>query len=554
MSTLPRAVWLLADGLPQELIRAYAASRPDSYLAALWREKRVRPLLPLAPNCQTPPSLFTIWSGTEPAVHGLTGYDCPAEQGGDPAAMEGAFEAWPRHIPLVWDLYAGQGRTVRTCAVPFLDPGRLGAELLSATRVFPREAVGPAMLAHGDRLELPHLGLSLVASLQSGRASLADATGAVVWQGTTQHHSPLPLQVPSGPHAGETHQALCLRPCTVDGQLRLAFLGYHPIAVCGSAAGARRASGQGRPYVAANPGKLYASGALGRRIDQGGDSRAEVLLLELMHELHASFAADITWAVEAGDADLTVGYYPVIDLLAHQLLKHAHGPSGQLDGPLAGLLLDAVDWLDGLVADLARRLPRDARFIVNSDHGMSAIRWDLHPNRYFHERGWLAFDDARRIDARRSTVFLHPAENGLLLFHRERMREAGLTPEAVVAALSAQVRTAGLDGLGSIEGTAARVGPDWLAHHYLVCPPGARPRADAGPALVAPSAKGGDHTVCTDDPWLRGTVADAGPMPWLAPGPQPLALSELMPTLLGSKPCPGQLQAGAAVHSSMGTT
>ena len=83
---LPRLVWFLVDGLPHELVRAYSNARPDSKLADMHAQQRTAPLTPLTPNCQTPPSLFTIWSGRGPQEHELLGYDVPVAVDGNPTA------------------------------------------------------------------------------------------------------------------------------------------------------------------------------------------------------------------------------------------------------------------------------------------------------------------------------------------------------------------------------------------------------------------------------------------------------------------------------------
>lgn len=531
--TLPRLVWFLVDGLSHELVRAYSAARPGSRLAALWAQQRTRPLEPLAPNCQTPPSLFTIWSGCAPQEHGLLGYDVPTAANGDPTAFVDGFQAWPRSVDMVWDLYARQHRTIRTCAVPFVQPERLAPWLLSATDVFRPPLQAAAVLGDGETLSPGPLGLTLRVEAGDGKIVLRDADGRERWRCALGSGQPeVALHLP-GTGAGETHFAVCLRGALIEGDPKLICLGYHPVLVHGACAGARRRLGQTRPYVVANPGKLYAGGALGKRLDQGGQGLAERLLISLMRDVHGSFAADTLWAIETGDSDLVVGYYPVIDLLSHQLLRYVLGQDKQADGPLAWAFFEVMDWVDALIAELADRIGPGVRLIVNSDHGMLPIEWDISPNVFFAERGWLSCEADGKIDPHRSAVFFHPAENGLLVFHQERLREWGLTPDMAIEALKSAVAAAGLPGLEAISGVPASLGPQWQAHLYLQSPPGARPRAAVQGSLVNRSAKGGDHTVYSSQSWLRGTLIDAGVDPWLAPGTDGLELRQLLPLVIG---------------------
>lgn len=533
--TLPRIVWLLADGLPNELVRAYCAARPGSTLARLHAQRRIVPLTPLAPNCQTPPSLFTIWSAREAAEHGLLGYDVPHSIDGDPCAYVNGFQSWPRETGLVWDLYASRQRTIRTCAVPFVDAERLSPYLLSATDVFRKPLAQARVLADGDVLSVSSLALRVEAS--HTEIVLRDPDGHEHWRCglAPDSHPATPLSLPRNTQ-GDSHLGMRLRGAWIDGSPRLVSLGYCPMFVHGAQAHVRKEQGSADPYVIANPGKLYAGAALGRRLDQGGQGHAERLLVSLMRDVHDSFSADIRHAVKDNDADLVVGYYPVIDLLSHQLLRYAVNREARFDGPLAEAFIDVVDWLDCLIGELAGLIDPQARFIINSDHGMLPIEWDVCPNVFFASRGWLVCRADGRIDPHRSAAFLHPAENGLLVFHRERLSALGLTPDALIEALAVAVAESGLRALGTITGVPAPLGSAWQTDRYLRVPDGARMRAVPVGELVKPSPKGGDHTVYGEQAWLRGTAIDAGTQRWLAPWVSELALAQLMPLVTTASP------------------
>lgn len=526
----PRVVWVLLDGLPHELVRAYVRARPASGIAGMWSAERTRPLAPLSPNCQTPPSLFTIWSGRGPADHRMLGYHVPTAFRQGRAHYVDAFEHWPRDLPLVWDMYAANGQRVRTCAVPFVQPERLAPWLLSATHVFGPAVAAPAVLGNGDTLRLAS-GAQLQVSVR-GRELALHQGARCLWAVPAAGPSAQACAAVSIDLPGETHRRMLLRAASIDGATRILCLGYHAVQVTGAGAGARRAAGEDSPYVAGNPGKLYKEGRLGRRADEGGDGQAEHLLLRLMQDVHASFAADALWAVAQDDADLVVAYNPVIDLLGHQVLRQALDGDALAPASAAGVvLMQAMGLVDRFIQDLQRRLPPDAYLVINSDHGMSPIAWDLHPNTSFARRGLLALDGDGQIATESSAAFYHPAENGLLVTHPERLARRGLSAQGVLAPLNEELARAGLPALQLARGVPSPVSGEWCGDQYLHAPRGVRLCADVDKPLLQESRKGGDHTTWGADPWLQGVLMWSGPdlFPTTA---GPLALEALLPAIL----------------------
>lgn len=512
-TSLPKIVWLLVDGLSFNLLDEFVKVRPEGALGRSSRQGRIRPLMPLRPNCQTPPSLFTIWSGTGPEQHGMTGYDVPRRAGDDPTTFVDGFQAWPRDVLMVWDRYAQQGHTIRTCGVPFLQPDRLGDRLLSATDVFRPSLLQLSVLRDGDRLIQPTLGLDYLVRADKQGIRLDGNNSSLI----VALNESVAIPLAGLPDEGEdTHRTVSVRAAEIDGETRLVSLGYGPVLVHGVDAACRKQAGLSVPYVVSNPGKLYAAGLLGLRDCDGGDGNAERLLLALMREVHRSFVDDFRWALRAGGADLLVSYYPVIDLLSHQLLRQVLDGLGNLraEGAAADVMREALTWFDDFVAEIMAATESDVKFIVHSDHGMTPIHWDVRPNRFFVERGWLAIQNGGAFDLDHSLVFLHPAENGLLVFHRKRMAAAGLAEEDIVGALTAYVDALGMSsGFGLVAGPAAALGDDWRSDRYLQPPHGMRLRADVAGPVVERSKKGGDHTAASDDPWLRGVLLEASHVP-----------------------------------------
>lgn len=539
MSACKGLFWLLVDGLSHTLWQQLAPRLPV-------RIDCVVPLEPLSPNCQTPPSLFSIWSGLDASAHGLTGYEIPDPQAGDPLAVADAFGRWPRTTAMVWDRWAAAGGRIRASAVPFVQPARLAGALLSHTEVYAPLVSAPAVLAPGEVLSVPALRLACRLSVSAdGRAMVLHEVpmggDLRIPFGSTAHvalSAALPAAV-----AGDTNRAVAVRAALVEGEPRLCFLGFQPVFVHGRDAALRRLALRHRACSVGNPARLHAAGALGRHVDQGGDGAAELLLLDLLDVMHRSFLDDILWSLRAGEAELIVGYYPVIDLVSHQLLRHLQPSATATPAQLA--VADAIRarlarWLFELFDGCAALLAPGCRFVAHSDHGMQPLTHDLAPNRCFAQRGWLALDDAGQIDPARSMVFYHPAENGWLALHPARMASAGVTAQALVEALDASLPPELAKGFRLIEGPVVELDGGWRSPWYLQPPTASRLLKSPRLPFAAPSRKGGDHTCWSDAPWLKGVLLEPAWQSGAAPWRTPLTLMDLAPALMAHLARPAQ--------------
>ena len=98
--------WVVWDGAPEWIVRSLADSGDLPVLARLRREGIHAGLPATAPNCQTPTGLATLFTGTEPPEHGVTGFWVP----GGPSGLKGqrrAFDPGVLRRPPVWDLVPG---------------------------------------------------------------------------------------------------------------------------------------------------------------------------------------------------------------------------------------------------------------------------------------------------------------------------------------------------------------------------------------------------------------------------------------------------------------
>ncbi|ATV18220.1 alkaline phosphatase family protein [Pseudomonas syringae] len=497
-------IWLLIDGLSWELLSRYRArTAGGASLQGGSGRWPCYPLLPLSPNCQTPPSLFSIFSGTQVSTHGLTGYLMPAPAPHDLLAVTDAFHAWPRHIDMVWDEWARDDITFRLCAVPFVQAQRLGDSMVGQSSVYQGFSRRPELMEGGDCLHVEALGVKGWLNPQEG-GMLLDCSEVKAplscWLplGRTVH-----LQV-EGP--GNVCKAIALRTVLIEGRMAVVSFGYQEVQALGYQADAHRA------YIANDLTGLYRAGQLGKRLDDGGQGAAEWVLLELMREMHESFCNDIVGAVAARDAQRVIGYYPVVDLLSHHLLKY-------LDPSWASPLMQQVGqqvfdellgWVDELIVRCIAAAGAPARCVAHSDHGMAPVHHDLYPNTFFERCGWLGYDLEGLPDMQKSSVIFHPADNGLLLFNKERLALSGQTPLSVTEAWRQSLTEPFREGWAMFEHSSEQsFGSGWTGSSYWQAPRGARLLAARSEHTARPSRKGGDHTVCATDPWLRGVLLDA---------------------------------------------
>ncbi|MCF5803892.1 MULTISPECIES: alkaline phosphatase family protein [Pseudomonas syringae group] len=495
-------IWLLIDGLSWELVNRFRSTNTVQDCSTQWP---FYPLMPLSPNCQTPPSLFSIFSGTQVSEHGLTGYLIPAPVAQDPLAMVNAFQVWPRNIDMVWDEWAREGISFRLCAVPFVQPDRLGVALVGQSSVYQGVSAPPELIESCGYLRIEALGVV-------ARLSLCEDGAVLDWPedverapcrlplGSTVH---LPLQ---GNKPGNVCHAIALRAVTVDGRICVVSFGYQEVQALDLQCDTDKA------YVARDLTLMYRTGQLGRRLDEGGHGAAEWLLLELMREMHESFSNDIVGAVRAGDAQRVVGYYPVVDLLSHHLLKYlAPDWANDLMQEVGRQLFDEVSgWVYELIVRCVDAAGCKVRCVAHSDHGMTPVHHDLYPNAFFEQQGWLVYDSAGLPDMQQSAAVFHPADNGLLLFHRERLGLSGNDPGSVTEAWRQSLAEPFRREWAMVEWPSGQCFHDgWTGSCYWQAPRGARLVAARSEHCARLSRKGGDHTVCATDPWLRGVLLDA---------------------------------------------
>ena len=477
---LPRLLWMLIDGFPHWLLDRYArdprrrAAIPA--LAGVLDDGRVSPLLPVWPNCQTPPSLSTLWSGMEPLETGITGFNLPQTgegyEDGDPMAIRPAFAARPPHVRFLWDLYASRGHHVRLCHIPFVTPERLAGRARYVSYGF-----GP-----------PVRKISLMPA--------QDTEGRAGWQredlGDDVATTTATWSLPQG-------------PVRVD-------LGAWVPQVFGDRSretAARMKSAA--PFLGSAPNGFYRSGGFGPRLDDGGDGAAERLLAAALVQMARRYIEEFLDSVAQNDSRLVIGYLPALDIMLHEFAGYLDPAcafwSEEREAVIDPLVFDLVARIDRFLVRLQKIIGPADSVLVCSDHGMASLDTLIYPNTALERRGYLVRSAAGGIDPARSACFFHPAETGVLWVNEARLAQNGLTRVRIAADLCDDFH-----GLPGGRPSVLPVGGRALAGYAVLghLRPGARQQAKATLTgdLWHRSRKCGEHGSHCDDARLQGVVLD----------------------------------------------
>jgi|GEM_PF-2421982 len=531
-----RLIWVLVDGLPFWLVeKTVGSAAPLPVMRRLQRLGRMSRLVPAQPNCQTPPSLASLFTGRPPSDTGLTGFDIPDFAAG-PLAIVPAFERGvTAGLGFVWDKVRAAGGRMRLCHVPFVAAERLGDALLAGSYGFVKPALPPLVerlpdagalrwsVRDGPILELERTKRGARVRMLDERAGVIDS--AVVTLGASMH---LLL--------GEGLRTI-VTIVTIDEAFHAVTLGaWRPIHHGDAQQIARDLDDLQIPYFAKSLSGLYRAGRLGRSLHDDGDGAAEHLLVSAVARLAERYDREALAAVNRRDAEFVLAYQPAVDLALHELIGFLDPACAHYRPPRAAIaqreIMRVLTRLDAFIGRLADATEPDDRVLVCSDHGMMAIDTIVQPNAALAARGWLAIDADGRIRPDESICFLHPAETGLLMINCDMMASKDMSEESLFAALLADLKAASGRSaeIFTWDDGGKRHGK-WNVRHYLA--PGLRCQAKAsvnGPVARA-SRKTGDHCVARGSPQLDGIVIDVNgnlPRP-----PGPIETHDVAALLLG---------------------
>jgi hypothetical protein len=437
---------------------------------------RVHSLRPVSPNCQTPPSLTALWSGLTPAQSGIIGYDLPMFDCKQPLRFRPAFGYENRHIPWIWNRYAYDNRPLRLCHIPFVNRAKVFPTAQSVTYGFVEPMISPYVEPAEEAARSGHM--------------------ADIWM--------LPRPLSGGEALGYWHTPL--------GMARVNLGAWRPL-IYGHKAAALQSAMTNFPLLATLPIDQYRAGDLGPTLVNGGDGRAEEILVSAAMFLADRYFAEFLYCLEQRDSSLVLGYQPVIDLLLHELAGYfqqscAHW-NPQRERVVDELVLKLLSQVDMFLKRMRAALGPNDSGIVCSDHGMSAVDTIIRPNVALRDLGLLVLDGRGQIDLARSACFYHPSNIGLICFDRQQCGTGSLNPQEITGRLVETIRaaTAYAPRIGRVQWQQDE---RYIIDTFLYPHPGQQARADISGSIVARSVKTGAHSVNNGDPLLDGVFIELG--------------------------------------------
>ncbi|MCJ0873515.1 alkaline phosphatase family protein [Streptomyces sp. AP-93] len=392
---------------------------------------------PAHPNCQTPPSLATLFTGTWPSEHKVTGYTVPGAGEGIASHVSGFSPGFPA-VALVWEALSEHDLTSALVHAPWVfgHDGQVGPHIKGAVEAYSRRSTRHAVrvLDPGSGIQEWQIGafrVEAVVESSSGSAAEAEPSGLVrvrVRPGGTRAGAGLADRHTDGLllGAGAGWQPLWLDrdhgtwvACVpVDGRLLLVHTGVwqtrtggrnpktlHRLALC-------------PPFAGEGVGPLYREGVFGPRLAEGGDGSAEEVFLSSVECVARSFGAAADAVLETHDADLVVVYLPMTDDVGHELLGWCDERSAAYRPDIAESVWSYVrrcyQWSDAVLGRVLDRADEDDSVVLGADHGMVGSTHLVHLNDQLVRSGLACTHADGSLDTDRSEVFYHPANNGSL--------------------------------------------------------------------------------------------------------------------------------------------
>ena len=489
---LPRVKWAVIDGLPFSLLQKYLDADRMPHLARLMQAGAITPLEPLWPNCQTPPSLFSIWSGQPATEHQIWGFDTP--DGTEAGIFRNGFTRWPAALEMVWETWARAGHDVRLNHIPFVNEAKLGDRLVARSSIYGETFYDSQVFHQSTRLTIGEHGLSLTLQWSDDEQALIHVDGdGVKFTGklSLDVFSDIPLPAPL---EGTLTLMVTL---TEGGGLQGALLGKNRYYRSGREP-ALTGHPVGKDFCHASLAKQYRSGQLGTKKGLGGNGNAEKMLFASLERVHQSFYQELAESFARQDAILTVGYYPVIDLALHEILNIEK--LAQSDSEVAAYFSQVLLWAEEVVATLEGSCREGERLVINSDHGMQPVCDTFYLNHYLALHGWLTFTADGEIDYANTRAAYHPAENGTLLIRDES------EVEQICERICAFFTDAGRFGTKVVRLPVASRQQAFTTRFFLLPPDGVRVKASASAIAIGRSDKAGDHCGYSTLADLKGTL------------------------------------------------
>jgi hypothetical protein len=516
-------LWIVWDGASCDVVNELFDQGGLPALRSL-SAGHVVPLAPLSPNCQTPPSLASLYTGVAIAEHGVTGFRIPAREPGTTfVESRSGFDA-AIDQPMIWDQVVAGGGWVGLSHIAWgtedaasLHPASLAVDAYPRCIVVPGIIEAPSSAGGPPTaLSFDLGGMELAVRERDGAYEVsAPVTGdrVVLTPSMRLRFDPKPLRF--GPGLATRLGAVALP----GARHLLVHTGLWEIRTQAGALSDQVDASVGA-FVGKLLGEAYRAGGLGPRLVQGGDGGAEEALMESARCQVDAFTRSCELVLRnAPPHGFVIAYLPTIDEVQHELFRWwGRTPADQAQREAREVTRRAYALADERLAHLLRQVGPGCTVLLCSDHGAAAVERDYFANQTLVRAGLARFDEQGRIDARASRAAYHPAGNGSVWVN-DVGRPAGLVAaeerDAVVDAAERALRAARdpLTGRAPVEVTrVGRAERPLFGDLHVWLKPGYDCLWEPGPeaAEFATARESGSHMTPTGESTLRGVLAIGG--------------------------------------------
>jgi hypothetical protein len=403
-----RIVWLVLDAAGYEITGRCIRAGVCPSLAAVRQEGYLGSSRPPEPNCETPPALRALFSGSEPPESGIWGFRMPDYERKLQRAVSG-FAVAASGAPAIWD-----------------ELERAGGRYTLINAAFRKDAVWEGDYEGFDLL------LDGYRNHRAGFRSLRlNEGGGKVKLGRTV------LRVEAKADRLLLRRRWRSPAALTPGRVQTLRLSAKSCALGYTAGNLLFLSTSSRPHVRLSEDQRRSSASLVPRFIHHGSlfgfSRREGGLsvdeeMSLSEHATGQIGELALTSVRELRSTLTVVYFSLIDELAHVYLDQIEGLWP--DGRACELLRRCYALLDSYVGRIMDCLEPGALLVLSADHGQAPYRRVLHLNELLAEAG-LVRRTGRGYDLGRSVAYYHPANCGQVVVNPARARRAGLSRQRI---------------------------------------------------------------------------------------------------------------------------
>ncbi|WP_208643802.1 alkaline phosphatase family protein [Paenibacillus barcinonensis] len=377
-------------------------------LQVLASEGEYSEIQPPYPNCQTPPSLATLFTGSSLLKHGITGFRVPNYN--NVRFPEVGFNI-PLQVETIWEHLNIFGYVSSFSHIPWVKKKYLSENKNSN---YIEGYSSPLLKSGAVRIENIDMDVPMTLNLESFTFQITTRNTSVkVKEISTQksidycYSSNLEFKMFNNKNQG----TLIAVYQDFNQNLYIVHTGIWEVVTHGEF------SPDCKTFIGEGLGRLYRSGFFGPKLVEGGDGFAERCLTDSILQVGKYFAECANNVIQnSKDSQLVLSYQPCIDDIEHELLGWCDPASNRYSSEHAeaiwSYIKEVYQFVDNHLGHIKSFLSSGDLLFVTSDHGMAGVSQMVNINELFRMHGLLSVDSDNCIDLDDSLVIYHPANNG----------------------------------------------------------------------------------------------------------------------------------------------